>query len=71
MTKKILLKTEIAKLFNEISKEADFYAPINERGNIAGFHVAREHVHSAEKHRKVAYALAIGTLLKSALQLRS
>ncbi len=35
MTKKILLKTEIAKLFTEISKEADFYAPINERGNIA------------------------------------
>ena len=34
MTKKILLKTEITKLFNEISKEADFYAPINERGNI-------------------------------------
>lgn len=34
MSKKILLKIDIPKIYSELSKDADFYAPVNERGNI-------------------------------------
>jgi len=35
MEEKILKKTEIGKLYNELEKEYKFYAPIKEKGNIA------------------------------------
>ena len=35
MEQKILLKKDIGKLYNELSKEYKFYAPLNEKGNIA------------------------------------
>ena len=35
MDEKILKKTEIGKLYNELKEEYKFYAPIKVKGNIA------------------------------------
>ena len=34
MEEKILKKNQVSKLYNELEKEYNFYAPVKEKGNI-------------------------------------